>query len=174
MGVSDPAEIFLSEKDLNAMKFNFLVRPTLEIHDHHECQISRSEGEEEDEVSDVVDQDQEVVAVQEQKQEEDKFDLLVSTLKLKIPTVEEFGPVQDDDNGFKTPTSLDQKIPVALKCPPAPRKPKSLPSSTIKTTKRKAHGHRRVFLDLSCEIESLFPPTLVAGFGGKIKKKARQ
>lgn len=170
MGVSDPAEMFLSEKDLNAMEFNFLVRPTLEIH-HHECQISRTEGEEDDEVSQVVDQDQEVVAVQEEKQEEDKFDLLASTLKLKIPTVEEFKVVEDDDSGFKTPTSLDKKIPVPLKCPPAPRKPKSLPSSTMK---RKAHRHRRVFLDLSSEIESLFPPALVADFGGKIKKKFRQ
>lgn len=169
MGVSDPGEMFLSEKDLNAMEFNFLVRPTLEIHRHDECQISRSEGDEDDdEVSQVVDQDKQVVAVQE---EDHKFDLLVSTLKLKIPTsVEEFRVIQDDDNGFKTPTFLDQKIPVTLKCPPAPRKPKSLPS----TKKRKAHRRQRLFLDLSSEIESLFPPTLVADFGGKAKKKVRQ
>lgn len=186
MGVSDP-EMFLSEKDLNAMEFNFLVGPTLEEIHHDDCQISRNSEKEkgdEDEVSKAVQQLQKPKKAQEGDQGEDKFGLLVSTLKLKIPThggVEEFRLIDQDhrhhqdkeddhddvdNNGFKTPTSLDQKIPATLKCPPAPRKPKSLPS-----TKRKAHHHQRVLLDLSSEIESLFPPALFADLGGKVKKK---
>ncbi|KAM7259784.1 hypothetical protein ACFE04_015525 [Oxalis oulophora] len=66
----------------------------------------------------------------------------------------------DVDDGLKTPTSLDQEIPVILTCPPAPRKPKSIPNFSMKRKDRR-------LLDLSEEIESLFPPGLV---GGKIKK----
>lgn len=175
MGVSDP-EMFLTEKDLNAVEFNFLVRPTLEI--HHECPITRSE---EDEESEVVGHDEEQTAQENKKEEGDKFDVLVSSLKLKIPSVQEFRVKEDDkdddnkdnNDGFKTPTSSDQKIPATLHCPPAPRKPKSLPLSSMK---RKAHGrHRQVLLDMSNEIESLFPPVLLADLGGgKIKKKVRK
>ncbi|KAM1271656.1 hypothetical protein ACFX2I_032554 [Malus domestica] len=32
--------------------------------------------------------------------------------------------VDDDDDGFKTPTSLEHKIPPMTECPPAPGKPK--------------------------------------------------
>lgn len=156
MGVSDP-EMVLSEKDLNAMEFNFLVRTPLGIHHEH-----RKKEEEESQVRN----NQEEKKIQDEGG--DGFDVLVSTLKLKIPSAEEFR-VDDDDDVFKTPTSSDKIIPATLRCPPAPRKPKSLPS-----TKRKACQHRQVFVDVSDEIESLFPPVLLADLGGKIKKKVRK
>ncbi|PON36722.1 hypothetical protein PanWU01x14_326230 [Parasponia andersonii] len=183
MGVSN-SEMLLSEKDLNVVEFNnFLVRrPTLELIQHERHQLTCCLQDEED---------PEVREKQEKsklEKKEDKFEMLVSTLKLKIPShhhhVEEFitrDADHDDqensngcdnnnnDDGFKTPTSLDNKIPVVLPCPPAPRKPKS----TIAKTKRKAN-RRRVFLDLSSEIESLFPHNVLADLGGKIKKKVRQ
>lgn len=87
-------------------------------------------------------------------------------LKLEIPSYKE--ELDDDSNdGFKTPTSEEHKIPVVLQCPPAPRKPK-----TLSSTKRK--GCRcRIAIDLtSQEIESLFPtlPAVDLGAGGNSKK----
>ncbi|KGN65712.1 cyclin-dependent protein kinase inhibitor SMR3 [Cucumis sativus] len=73
--------------------------------------------------------------------------------------------VEDDDNGFKTPTSLEHKIPTSLQCPMAPRKPKPR-----RLTKRKAVERHRLLLDLSSEIQSLFPAEFLVGLGGKIKR----
>lgn len=162
--------MLLSEKDINAVEFNFLVRPTLEFkHDHH-CQISLSSSSSSSEEEDDVHRRKQE---EEDRKKEDKFDMLVSTLKLKIPSPDqEFRVLEDQENhvgvvdGFETPTSLDHKIPAALKCPPAPRKPKSLPSMK----RRLPISRRRVLLDLTSEIESLFPPAILADLGGKIKK----
>lgn len=54
-----------------------------------------------------------------------------------------------------------------LICPPAPKKKK-----TIQVTKRKLHHDQeeRVFLDVYDEVESLFPPALLADLDNKIKK----
>ncbi|OAY37816.1 cyclin-dependent protein kinase inhibitor SMR10 [Manihot esculenta] len=168
IGVSNP-EMFLSEKDLNSMEFNFLVRPALEFEDH-ECDIARlREGDDDQDelhLNNPKEEEKEGERKREEHKEGDQCKLLVSTLKIKLPSLGEFKLEEDvdEDDGFKTPTSLDNKIPVVLPCPPAPRKPKSLPSN-----KRKSH-RRRVLLDLSNEIESLFPPALRADLGGKIKK----
>ncbi|KAJ9178276.1 hypothetical protein P3X46_010173 [Hevea brasiliensis] len=167
MGVSNP-EMFLSENDLNSMEFNFLVRPALEFEDEYRI-APLLDGDDRDDLhlnskeEEEVEEDEEERKREEHK-EEDKCKLLVSTLKIKLPSLGEFKIEEDLDDGFKTPTSLDQKIPVILPCPPAPRKPKSLPSN-----KRKPQ-RRRVLLDLSNEIESLFPTALRADLGGKIKK----
>lgn len=153
MGLSNSGAV-LTEKDLNSIGFNFLTKPTLdlelelEFHDHHEDdQCLNCEKEKED----------------EKEQDEDKCKEKVAattiTMELKISSLREFkveeGDDDDDNDGFKTPTSLDHKIPLMISCPPAPRKPKSLPS-----TKRRAPAapNRRVLLDLSNEIQSLFPP----------------
>ncbi|KAJ6345134.1 hypothetical protein OIU77_028234 [Salix suchowensis] len=148
------SEMFFSEKDLNpSMEFNFLVRSALELGD--DCEIEPQELHKEKEVED------------EEEEQEDDCEVSVPTLKIKLPSVEAFqveDDKDDDDDGFKTPTSLDRKIPVIFQCPPAPRKPKSLPS-----TKRKS-AQRRVLLDLSNEIESLFPPAPAGDLGGKLKK----
>ncbi|KAI5666036.1 hypothetical protein M9H77_15889 [Catharanthus roseus] len=72
-----------------------------------------------------------------------------------------------NDDGYETPTSEDHKIRV-LVCPPPPRKPKSIP---VYYKKGSSSRKRRAFVDLSNEVESLFPPALlVADFRKKIKK----
>nr|CAN68753.1 hypothetical protein VITISV_035530 [Vitis vinifera] len=146
------------EKDLTSIGFNFLAKPTLEFQDDdHECgncETARSgEGK--------FDKKQE--EKEREEQEEEKCKVKVTPMDLKMSSLAEFKVEEDDDNdGFKTPTSVDHKIPLILPCPPAPKKPKSLPS-----TKRRAAGpNRRVLLDLSNEIQSLFPPD----FGGKSKR----
>ncbi|XWS53129.1 hypothetical protein CRYUN_Cryun11dG0131300 [Craigia yunnanensis] len=169
MGVSN-SEMFLSEKDLSStMEFSFLVRPPLEFREE-QCQIAPFQdvdGEPQQRKEERVQEEQD--QQQQQQEKEDNCKLLMSPLELKLPSSGEFkvhenGEADENNDGFKTPTSLDRKIPVMLKCPPAPRKPKSLPSP-----KRKAF-RRRILLDLTKEIESLFPPALLADLGNKIKK----
>ncbi|OMO67757.1 hypothetical protein CCACVL1_20340 [Corchorus capsularis] len=166
MGVSNP-EMFLSEKDLstsnNSMEFSFLVRPPLEFQEEDdECQIAPNF--------------QDVVNDEPRQQQEDKCKLAVVSdpMELKLPClgeskVHDENGKEEDDDGFKTPTCLDQKIPAMLKCPPAPRKPKALPIISS-SAKRKANFRRRILLDFTKEIESLFPPALLADLGNKIKK----
>lgn len=96
----------------------------------------------------------------------DKFEenLLSLEIKLPLPLLGEI-KVEEDNDGCKTPTSLEQKIPLMI-CPPAPRKAKSVPSK-----KRKAlSSQRRILLDYSSEVESMFPKALLADLGNKIKK----
>ncbi|CAA2973197.1 Hypothetical predicted protein [Olea europaea subsp. europaea] len=67
------------------------------------------------------------------------------------PCLEQFRVAESDD-GFKTPTSLDHKIPVIEQCPPAPKKTRAQPSTS---TKRKA-SPRTLQFDYSTEVESMF------------------
>ncbi|KAG5602983.1 hypothetical protein H5410_034353 [Solanum commersonii] len=72
---------------------------------------------------------------------------------------------QQHQDGLRTPTSKEHKIP--MKCPKTPRKAKS--SSVLATntviTKRK----RKMFFDVySDEVELLFPPALLADLINKI------
>lgn len=162
MGVSN-SEMFLSaEKDLNNLEINFLSRPTLEFQDDHQCEIAPLQLEEE--LHEKVGEDHK----QHKEREEDKCKITVSSLKIQLPSLAEFKVEEDSDEGFKTPTSSDHKIPVVLQCPPAPRKPKSRP-----LTKRKV-SPRRVLHDLSNEIEAMFPPALLADLGNKIKKVRKE
>ncbi|KAK8601595.1 hypothetical protein V6N12_051424 [Hibiscus sabdariffa] len=151
MGVSN-SDMF---KDLSssAMEVGFLVRPPLEFPED-ECQTA---PDFQDDESHRQQKEELVLLLQEDGERS----------RLKSPCSGEFNVASDEnDDGFKTPTSLDHKIPAILKCPPAPRKPKSLP---IISAKRKAF-RRRILLDLTKEIESLFPPALLADLGNKIKK----
>lgn len=62
---------------------------------------------------------------------------------------------EEEDDGFRTPTSLEHKIPVVKECPPAPKKPRSEPA----VKKRKTSPNScRVHLDLTQEMEWLFRP----------------
>ncbi|KAK6137996.1 hypothetical protein DH2020_028250 [Rehmannia glutinosa] len=102
----------------------------------------------------------------------------VSALKnIKLPSagvVDDHGVEETDKEGCTTPKAEDHKKinNVPLKCPPPPRKPKSLPS-----TKRKLAHHREsvLMLDLSNEIQSLFAPNILRDFmNGKIKKARKE
>lgn len=72
----------------------------------------------------------------------------------------------DEGGGFTTPKTEDRGEMVLPKCPPPPpRKPKSVPQPM---NKRKA---QMVLLDLSHEIEAMFPSNILRDFRcGKIKK----
>ncbi|CAN6483103.1 unnamed protein product [Victoria cruziana] len=43
----------------------------------------------------------------------------------QIPAAEEDGAGGEDEDGCRTPTSSEYRIPEVLECPPAPRKPKT-------------------------------------------------
>ncbi|KAH1090115.1 hypothetical protein J1N35_017372 [Gossypium stocksii] len=71
----------------------------------------------------------------------------------------------DDDDGFKTPTSKDSKIPAEPKqCPPAPRKPKPNKRKASSPTNGSTAVRNPLLLDLSEELDSL---------SHKVKKKTR-
>ncbi|XP_028773059.1 uncharacterized protein LOC114730192 [Neltuma alba] len=73
--------------------------------------------------------------------------------KLKVEEQEEENDEEEErEDGFRTPTSLDRRIPEVKQCPPAPRKPKL-------SLKRKAtHTRSSTPLHLSSkEVQLLFP-----------------
>ncbi|KAD4584568.1 hypothetical protein E3N88_22169 [Mikania micrantha] len=94
---------------------------------------------------------------QHQKQEDENNPAL--TIKLPSP-IEEFNNGVDEDDEPTTPTSSDQKIPVTTSCPPAPRKPKSLPMGN----KRKSRDFQRISVDLMVMINAmLVQPAVITG-----------
>ncbi|XP_022865278.1 cyclin-dependent protein kinase inhibitor SMR10-like [Olea europaea var. sylvestris] len=99
------------------------------------------------------------------KDEEEEVKAIFSSRESKKPCLAQ-SEVEEYDEGFKTPTSSDHKIPVVKQCPPAPRKTRS-------STKRKlspSRIRRRLQLDVSAEIESMFPPRPRDDNEHKIKK----
>ncbi|KAA3456723.1 cyclin-dependent protein kinase inhibitor SMR3-like [Gossypium australe] len=130
------------------MELSFLVRPPLEINE--DCGTATN-------------------VKQEEEEEKSKL-VMMGTSESEVVAAANDDQDENDNDGFKTPTSLDHKILAAaiLKCPPAPRKPKSLP--IISSPAKRKSLRRRILLDLTKEIESLFPPALIADLGNKIKK----
>ncbi|CAJ2655725.1 unnamed protein product [Trifolium pratense] len=55
---------------------------------------------------------------------------------------------EEENDGFKTPTHIEHRIPIAKQCPFAPRKPKP-------SFKRRKPQSKQL-LDVSCEVELLF------------------
>ncbi|MBA0582589.1 hypothetical protein Gorai_024728 [Gossypium raimondii] len=130
------------------MELSFLVRPPLEFNE--DCGTATN--------------------VKQEEEEENSKLVMMGTSESEVVAAANDDQDENDNDGFKTPTSLDHKIPTAtiLKCPPAPRKPKSLP--IISSPAKRKPLRRRILLDLTKEIESLFPPALIADLGNKIKK----
>lgn len=106
---------------------------------------------------------------EQREQEVGKHEISVSSLRIKTPSRGEIKKDREDEDedgdGFRTPTCLEQRIPLVPQCPPAPRKPKSTPSR-----KRKWACGGGIILDSSSEVEALFPSSLAADLGGKVKK----
>ncbi|KAK8662825.1 hypothetical protein V6N13_024712 [Hibiscus sabdariffa] len=93
---------------------------------------------------------------------------------LKLISLGEMKASHDDD-GFKTPTSLDHKIPVMKQCPPLPRKPKPPPSNKRKPSPSPSSSTcRNLQLDFSKEVDSLFPTDFLAHMHRKVKKARKQ
>ncbi|KAK4583604.1 hypothetical protein RGQ29_026368 [Quercus rubra] len=149
------SEIFLIKDDKESVKLSIFEEPTLRNEDKCYAAMASKvpelhEGKEEFEI--------------EKKEEKREATVPSDECESVRPSLGEF-KVQEDDDGFKTPTSLDHKVPVIKQCPPAPRKPKP-------SMKRKVSQNVRTSLqlDLSKEVESLFPPSLLFDFHCKIKK----
>lgn len=164
MGVSSNSKVFLSDKDLKGVINNMdpLVHKegcqTLIQEDHQLIRLKQLSVQQEEE--------------EEEEKQQRNSNIILTTkpvcpinLKLEIPSSSYVGSENDDD-GLKTPTSSDHKIPVILECPGAPKKTKSKPD-----TKRK-ECRPRIVLDLSKDLESLFPmPHAVDVLGGGLKNK---
>ncbi|KAF8102756.1 hypothetical protein N665_0196s0048 [Sinapis alba] len=74
---------------------------------------------------------------------------------------------KEEEDCCKTPTRLDQILPaIPQTCPPAPRKPKGVPSRSLKV--RNVYRSRRmIILNVSREIDCMFHSTSLCC---KIKK----
>ncbi|XP_058100119.1 uncharacterized protein LOC131244634 [Magnolia sinica] len=129
------------EKDRKLLQFEFLSRPILEIPNgceaaaSEECKSQGGEGE------------------------EGKCQPVEASKENGIL-------IEDEENdGYQTPTSSEHKIPAIRRCPPAPRKPRSMPLKKRKADFDSCH----IRIDISEDIESFFRPIIVDS-GLKIKK----
>ncbi|KAG8647624.1 cyclin-dependent protein kinase inhibitor SMR14 [Manihot esculenta] len=156
--MSSNSELHLVKENQEDIEFKILLRPSLDF-----TVVSES--------SDANG----IIALQWHSQEEEEEECKTtgdsSSRQLSLG---ELKATDDDDNdGFKTPTTMDHKIPVIKQCPAAPRKPRP-----VLCTKRKAispsNGRRSLQLDLSREVESLFPRPILADFYQKMKKARRE
>ncbi|MBA0551497.1 hypothetical protein Golob_022379 [Gossypium lobatum] len=114
---------------------------------------------------------------EDEDEDEDERNSLEFQDKKKIISLGELRANDDgDDDGFKTPTSLDHKIPVMKQCPPAPRKPKPLSSNKRKPSSPPSSGGDRNLLkiDFAKEVESLFPSDVLADTHRKVKKARKE
>ncbi|KAG9444732.1 hypothetical protein H6P81_016072 [Aristolochia fimbriata] len=90
--------------------------------------------------------------------------------QIKKDDVEE--ELEEEDDGFRTPTSLENKIPAIQRCPAAPRKPRSEPS--LKRSRPNSTCSSRVRIDVSDSLlHSLFQPLVSDLTGCQSIKKAR-
>ncbi|XVF55291.1 hypothetical protein PTKIN_Ptkin06aG0025100 [Pterospermum kingtungense] len=163
------SELFLVKDDEEGIQFDILKRPPLEFLETYQATATASASSSSSSSHDGH-QEGEVLGDHEEKKGGDHQSNVTESEKKekkKKISLGEFGATDDDDDGFKTPTSLDQKIPVMKQCPPAPRKPKPTPSN-----KRKASIN--LVLDLSQEVESLFPRALLDDLHRKVKKARTQ
>ncbi|XVF08084.1 hypothetical protein REPUB_Repub06bG0195600 [Reevesia pubescens] len=161
--------LFLVKDGEEGIEFNFLKRSTLEF--QGECQATATSSSSHD-ILVHEDQEREVLEDHEEKKGKESN---VKESEKKIISLGEFKAT--DDDGFKTPTSSDQKIPVMKQCPPAPRKPKPTSSNKRKASSPSSSSHTRrnlLQLDLSQEVESLFPRPLLADLHRKVKKARTQ
>ncbi|KAF5476025.1 hypothetical protein F2P56_007772 [Juglans regia] len=105
-----------------------------------------------------------------EEEEDQDCDVSVPAVVCKRLCLGELVKVEEDDDGFKTPTSLDNKIPGIKQCPPAPRPNKQLPMKRKSSIVLKKPPQP---LNLLEEIEALFPLRIVSDLHRKIKKARR-
>ncbi|XP_022765817.1 uncharacterized protein LOC111310620 [Durio zibethinus] len=157
--------LFLVKDEEEGSEFDILKRPVLEFQEESQAAATSSHDDEEREIQgdheEIKGEENNVTATSEE-----------SGKKKKMISLGELKATDDDDDGFKTPTSLDHKIPVIKQCPPAPRKPKPLPSNKRKaspSSSNSARTRRNLQLDFSQEVESLCPGALLFGLHCKVK-----
>ncbi|KAL0347305.1 UNVERIFIED_CONTAM: Cyclin-dependent protein kinase inhibitor SMR3 [Sesamum calycinum] len=64
--------------------------------------------------------------------------------------------IAEDDDGFKTPTSSDHRIPATTQCPPAPKKPRPQTSKLKRKASPPPGARRSLQFDAATEVESIF------------------
>ncbi|XP_073136016.1 uncharacterized protein [Henckelia pumila] len=81
---------------------------------------------------------------------------------------------EEENDGFRTPTSSDHKIPAATQCPPAPRKTRPQQSG-VKRKASPSRARRNLQLDAAAdEVESIFRPVVEDSVEEQKTKKARR
>ncbi|KAJ9180724.1 hypothetical protein P3X46_008936 [Hevea brasiliensis] len=145
--MSSNSELLLVKENKEKIEYNLLERPTVDFTDSDETGI---------------------ITLQWHQQEQEESKTRDSLRPLSLGELE---ATEGDNYGFKTPASLDHKIPAIKQCPPAPRKPRP-----VLSTKRKVSSpniRRSLQLDLSQQVESLFPRPILADLYQKMKKARR-
>lgn len=144
------SEVFLVKESKEVVEFKILATPRLIFED----EIHKREEED------------------EKKEDEDYCEVKTPSEECERPCLGE-GKVKEDDDGFKTPTSLDHKIPVIKQCPPAPRKPKPPMKRRMPEIDQNNKVRRNLPFDiLSEEVESIFPFPFFSD--SRCNKKARR
>ncbi|TYH22267.1 hypothetical protein ES288_A04G113500v1 [Gossypium darwinii] len=154
------SELILVNKDDDQKRI--VKRPPLEFQDECCCEATAIYNYPSNDIPGNDDREPAVVQDDEEKKriEKDKKKLICSgELKARVDDDD------DDDDGFKTPTSMDHKIPEKKQCPPAPRKPKA--------NKRKASPSASI-CRVSEEVEFWFAASLVDDLHHKMKKARTQ
>ncbi|CAA0400196.1 Cyclin-dependent protein kinase inhibitor SMR3 [Arabidopsis thaliana] len=113
----------------------------------------------------------EICCVKEIQEEDVEKIRLPTRPELDIPDRDHEDPTVNEEEGCKTPTSSDHKIPEVkyTLCPPAPRKPKPNRSSGTKRKLTPVNVVNRIPIDLSREIEMFFED-----LDRRIKKSRKQ
>ncbi|XP_039047625.1 cyclin-dependent protein kinase inhibitor SMR10-like isoform X2 [Hibiscus syriacus] len=150
------SELILVKDETKMIEFDILKRPPLGFQGECSCEATGiyNSSNDRDRERRVPEEDYE-----EKKGEESNVKEAAS-MENKNICLGEFKAMIDDDDGFKTPTSLDHRIPEMKQCPPAPRKPKA--------------NKRNLQLDLSQVVDSWFPSSLVDDLHRKVKKARTQ
>ncbi|XP_022865257.1 cyclin-dependent protein kinase inhibitor SMR3-like [Olea europaea var. sylvestris] len=154
------AEYFLVKEEPKEIKLDIISESKVDDPDYSQDIVSDG-----GQVNVTKQDDQDTHHKDEEEDEEEEVKAIFSSRESKKPCLAQ-SEVEEYDKGFKTPTSSDHKIPVVKQCPPAPRKTRS-------STKRKlspSRIRRRLQLDVSAEIESMFPPRPRDDNEHKIKK----
>ncbi|XP_073047124.1 uncharacterized protein [Primulina eburnea] len=82
--------------------------------------------------------------------------------------------VDEEEDGFRTPTSSDHRIPAVTQCPPAPRKTRPQQSG-VKRKASPSRARRTLQLDAAAdEVESIFRPVVEDSVEEQKTKKARR
>ncbi|WKA11298.1 hypothetical protein VitviT2T_028811 [Vitis vinifera] len=83
------------------------------------------------------------------------------------PSLGELSAVEENE-GFRSPTSIKHKIPAITECPPAPRKPTA--TRAIPMKRRISKVPRRLQFE---EFEVLIPPKILASLLSRLMKPSR-
>lgn len=146
-------EIFHTKDNKEELRnFEVLKRPMLKFQaENHDSISSGSESHSQAQREDNTNQEKEE---EEQLQNRIVLSKHSDSESTSTPSSREVQHKVEDD-GFRTPTSLEQKIPEAKQCPPAPRKPK--PSMKRKATQNSCSCRHPLDLSKEVAIELLFP-----------------